>query len=139
MDESISNREVIKLSAEMEAVKGDVATLADVIRDVTVRIDQKFEDILRTLDRRSNTGKQNTLTIIGILLPMGLAVGGILWALIDDIDDRVDALTKVHLQMQYDSGYSSAKLDAGNDKLGDMLRRVERLEVQKMSGPKAGD
>lgn len=132
MGDHISAPEVVKLSTEMEAVKQDVTTLADVIRDVTARIDQKFEDILQTLDRRSNTGKQNTLTIIGILLPAGVAVGGILWALVDDVDDRVTALTEVHLQWQYDSGYRAAQVEANDDRINGMLRRVERLESHKM-------
>ena len=139
MSDHIPGPEVIKLSAEMEAVKEDVVTLGDILRDVTSRIDKKFEDILRTLDRRANTGKQNTLTVIGILLPAGLAVGGILWALIDDVDDRVNALTAVNLKIQYESGYSEATVGAQNDKLADMLRRVERIEVQKMNGLKAGE
>lgn len=139
MADQIPSPEVIKLSAEMEAVKQDVSTLADVIRDVTTRIDQKFEDVIRTLDRRSNTGKQNTLTIIGILLPAGLAVGGILWALIGGVDDRVRALSNVHLKLQYESGYSAGKDDAQDDKLGNLLRRIERLENQKMKVLTAGE
>lgn len=132
MGNHIPSPEVIRLSTEMDSVKQDVSALASTLRDVSVRIDQKFEDIMKTLDRRANTGKQNTLTIIGIILPVVLALGGILWALVDDVDDRVSALTEVHLQTRYDSGYQAAKIEAAGDRVTEMLRRVERLEAYKM-------
>lgn len=132
MGDNIPSSQLIKLSTEMDSVKQDVSSLAESLRGVSARIDQKFEDIMKTLDRRANTGKQNTLTIIGIILPVVLALGGILWALVDDVDDRVSALTDVQLQTQYDSGYQAAKIEAEGDRITEMLRRVERLEAYKM-------
>lgn len=132
MSEANSNPAIARLNSEMGAVKEDVATLVVAINDINEKIDQKFEDVIRTLDNRGQTGKQNTLTIIGIILPVVLAIGGILWALIGSVDDRVRGFGEVHLRLQYESGYSAAKVDARDEQLKGVMRRIERLELQKM-------
>jgi len=128
MTSNVGDNEIPRVDAELGAVRGDVAKIAEFVKDESTENTANNKDIYKTLERRATANKQQTIAIIGILVPLVIVVAGVLWSAIAANGEELRRQNEAEKELQYNLGFAASERIAAEKRADALSQRTENLE-----------